>query len=71
MSILISAHVIAEFMSSFIRETEWDMSNYRTWLAASKAPFRDSVAYANRSAGRLEFPIDPETNVRGKRRRLV
>ena len=36
---LISAHVIAEFMSSFIRETEWDMSNYRTWLAASKPRF--------------------------------
>lgn len=36
---LVSAHVIAEFMSSFIRETEWDMSNYRTWLAASKPRF--------------------------------
>ena len=36
---LISAHVISEFMSSFIRETEWDMSNYRTWLAASKPRF--------------------------------
>ncbi|MGA2873988.1 MAG: cell division protein FtsZ [Nitrososphaerales archaeon] len=36
---LIAAHVIAEFMSSFIRETEWDMSNYRTWLAASKPRF--------------------------------
>jgi hypothetical protein len=36
---LIAAHVIAEFMNSFIRETEWDMSNYRTWLAASKPRF--------------------------------
>ncbi len=36
---LIAAHVIAEFMSTFIRETEWDMSNYRTWLAASKPKF--------------------------------
>lgn len=36
---LIAAHAIAEFMSSFIRETEWDMSNYRTWLAAAKPRF--------------------------------
>jgi hypothetical protein len=36
---MIAAHVIAEFMNSFIRETEWDMSNYRTWLAASKPRF--------------------------------
>ncbi len=36
---LLAAHVIAEFMDSFIRETEWDMSNYRTWLAASKPKF--------------------------------
>ncbi len=36
---LLAAHAIAEFMSSFIRETEWDMSNYRTWLAAGKPKF--------------------------------
>ncbi|MDV3244130.1 MAG: hypothetical protein LYZ66_02995 [Nitrososphaerales archaeon] len=36
---LLAAHVIASFMDSFIRETEWDMSNYRTWLAASKPKF--------------------------------
>jgi len=36
---LLAAHAIAEFMNSFIRETEWDMSNYRTWLAASKPKF--------------------------------
>jgi tubulin gamma len=36
---LLAAHTIAEFMDSFIRETEWDMSNYRTWLAASKPKF--------------------------------
>jgi len=36
---LISAHAIAGFMNSFIRETEWDMSNYRTWLAAQKPKF--------------------------------
>ena len=36
---LLAAHVIAEFMDSFIRETEWDMSNYRTWLAASRPKF--------------------------------
>jgi tubulin gamma len=36
---LLAAHVIAEFMNSFIRETEWDMSNYRTWLAAGKPKF--------------------------------
>lgn len=36
---LLAAHAIAEFMDSFIRETEWDMSNYRTWLAASKPKF--------------------------------
>lgn len=36
---LLAAHVIAEFMNSFIRETEWDMSNYRTWLAAGRPKF--------------------------------
>jgi tubulin gamma len=36
---LLAAHVIAEFMNSFIRETEWDMSNFRTWLAAGKPRF--------------------------------
>lgn len=36
---LLAAHAIAEFMASFIRETEWDMSNYRTWLAAGKPRF--------------------------------
>ena len=36
---LLAAHVIASFMDSFIRETEWDMSNYRTWLAASKPKY--------------------------------
>ena len=36
---LLAAHAIAEFMNSFIRETEWDMSNYRTWLAAGKPKF--------------------------------
>ncbi len=33
---LIAAHLVAFFASSFTRETEWDMSNYRTWLASSK-----------------------------------
>lgn len=36
---LVAAHAIAGFMSSFIRETEWDMSNYRTWLAAARPKF--------------------------------
>jgi hypothetical protein len=36
---LLAAHAIAEFMNSFIRETEWDMSNFRTWLAAGKPKF--------------------------------
>jgi tubulin gamma len=36
---LLAAHAIAEFMNSFIRETEWDMSNYRTWLAAGHPKF--------------------------------
>lgn len=36
---LISAHVMSMFVASFTRETEWDMSNYRTWLASSKPRF--------------------------------
>jgi hypothetical protein len=36
---LLAAHAIADFMASFIRETEWDMSNYRTWLAAGRPRF--------------------------------
>jgi len=36
---MIAAHAVAAFLSSFTRETEWDMSNYRTWLAASKPKF--------------------------------
>lgn len=36
---LISAHMISLFVASFTRETEWDMSNYRTWLASSKPRF--------------------------------
>jgi len=36
---LIPAHMISMFAASFTRETEWDMSNYRTWLASSKPRF--------------------------------
>jgi tubulin gamma len=33
---LIAANAISMFVSSFARETEWDMSNYRTWLATKR-----------------------------------
>jgi len=33
---LIAANAISMFISSFARETEWDMSNYRTWLATKR-----------------------------------
>ncbi|MDF2422173.1 MAG: hypothetical protein OPY06_04105 [Nitrosopumilus sp.] len=36
---LIAANTISMFISSFARETEWDMSNYRTWLATKKPKF--------------------------------
>ncbi|TLX80442.1 MAG: cell division protein FtsZ [Thaumarchaeota archaeon] len=36
---LIAASAIAMFVSSFARETEWDMSNYRTWLATKRPKF--------------------------------
>jgi len=36
---LISANAISMFISSFARETEWDMSNYRTWLATKRPKF--------------------------------
>ncbi len=36
---LIAANAISMFISSFARETEWDMSNYRTWLATKRPKF--------------------------------
>lgn len=36
---LISANAISMFIASFARETEWDMSNYRTWLATKRPKF--------------------------------
>ena len=36
---LIAANAISMFIASFARETEWDMSNYRTWLATKKPKF--------------------------------
>jgi tubulin gamma len=36
---LIAANAISMFVSSFARETEWDMSNYRTWLATKRPRF--------------------------------
>ena len=36
---LICANAISMFIASFARETEWDMSNYRTWLATKKPKF--------------------------------
>ncbi|MEM3008023.1 MAG: cell division protein FtsZ [Candidatus Nitrosotenuis sp.] len=33
---LIAANAISMFVASFARETEWDMSNYRTWLATKR-----------------------------------
>ena len=36
---LIAANAISMFTASFARETEWDMSNYRTWLATKKPRF--------------------------------
>ena len=36
---LIAANAIAMFIASFARETEWDMSNYRTWLATKRPRF--------------------------------
>lgn len=36
---LIAANAISMFVSSFARETEWDMSNYRTWLATKRPKF--------------------------------
>ncbi|NDB92137.1 MAG: cell division protein FtsZ, partial [Nitrososphaeria archaeon] len=35
----IAANAISMFISSFARETEWDMSNYRTWLATKRPKF--------------------------------
>jgi len=36
---LIAANAISMFVASFARETEWDMSNYRTWLATKRPKF--------------------------------
>lgn len=36
---LISANAISMYIASFARETEWDMSNYRTWLATKRPKF--------------------------------
>jgi tubulin gamma len=36
---LIAASAISTFIASFARETEWDMSNYRTWLATKRPKF--------------------------------
>lgn len=36
---LIAANAISMFTASFARETEWDMSNYRTWLATKRPKF--------------------------------
>jgi hypothetical protein len=36
---LIAANAISMFIASFARETEWDMSNYRTWLATKRPRF--------------------------------
>lgn len=36
---LIVANAISMFISSFARETEWDMSNYRTWLTTKRPKF--------------------------------
>ncbi|HUU48545.1 MAG TPA: cell division protein FtsZ [Nitrosopumilaceae archaeon] len=36
---LIAANAISMFISSFARETEWDMSNYRTWLSTKRPKF--------------------------------
>ena len=36
---LIAANAMSMFVASFARETEWDMSNYRTWLATKRPRF--------------------------------
>ena len=36
---IIAANAISMFIASFARETEWDMSNYRTWLATKRPKF--------------------------------
>ena len=36
---LIAANAISMFIASFARETEWDMSNYRTWLGTKRPKF--------------------------------
>ncbi len=36
---VIAANAISMFVASFARETEWDMSNYRTWLATKRPKF--------------------------------
>ena len=36
---LIAANAISMFTASFARETEWDMSNYRTWLTTKRPKF--------------------------------
>ncbi len=36
---LIAANAMSMFIASFARETEWDMSNYRTWLATKHPKF--------------------------------
>src|SRR5574338_1118672 len=36
---LSAANAMSMFIASFARETEWDMSNYRTWLATKRPRF--------------------------------
>ena len=36
---IIAANAISMFTASFARETEWDMSNYRTWLTTKRPKF--------------------------------
>ena len=49
---LIAANAISMFVASFARETEWDMSNYRTWLATKRPKF--AIPWV--------IPIIPEEN---------
>jgi tubulin gamma len=49
---LIAANAISMFVASFARETEWDMSNYRTWLATKRPRF--AIPWV--------IPIIPEEN---------
>jgi len=53
---LISANAISMFIASFARETEWDMSNYRTWLTTKRPKF--AIPWV--------IPAIPEENQWGK-----